>query len=526
MIKKWLTFRGLLFFLSTSVGFVSCFNFPEELIAPQWQVDLNVPLVNRTYTLIDLLNEDPHIIVDTTGSNNIFIIQSGTHIANSGVAKFIQISVESSVQNIPVPASDTDSIVVYVAFPEGAEIDSAIFDDGFLSFSAGNPSPHPADLMIRVPGIFSPQGEELIFSLGVDPFESDSIGYDLSDHRYILPANQPSDKKNSLQIIIKADSPVPSETIVLTSFYISDFYFKSVSGLLPTKSLGDRIETIGLDMNETEIYRNNATLREAKLRLAATYFSPASNPVGVEIRNVNVIGKHNNGTEFYLRDVSGSINHTLLFQGLSSEKIFDENNSNIKEFISFLPDTLVLKSEYFLNPDQKRGTATNEDTIRFETEFSTKSFLALNSTSIGDRTAIEIGDKDRAFIRDAVYSDIILELENAIPLGLWYKMDLMDDQNNFLFTLTKDVGGVDSIYFEPADIDENGEVSAASVNQPIRIILDSAQIDMLSRTHSANFSVTISTANYTQNNPPTVAIRPSAWIKVKVFGSVRYRINN
>jgi hypothetical protein len=279
-------------------------------------------------------------------------------------------------------------------------------------------------------------------------------------------------------------------------------------------------------MDEAEEYRDRTTLREAKLRLEAKYFSPASNPVGVEIRNLNIIGKHKNEEEFYLRDASGSLNHTIKFNDVTTEKIFNEQNSNINEFITFLPDTIVLRAEYFMNPDHQIGTATNEDSLKFNTDFSTKSFLSLKSANIQDRTSIAMGDKDRNSMHDGRNADIILELENAIPLGVWFKMDLMDEQNNFLFTLTTNSSGTDSIYFEPAKIDANGEVLASTINQPIRIILDSTQVEMLSRTYSANYSLTISTTDCNQQDLPTVAVRPSARIKIKAYGTIRYLINN
>ncbi len=86
---------------------------------------------------------------------------------------------------------------------------------------------------------------------------------------------------------------------------------------------------------------------------------------------------HKNGEEFFLRDASGSISHTLKFNDVSTEKIYDEQNSNINDFITFLPDTIVLRAEYLMNPDHQIGTATNKDSIKFETDFSTKSFLSL-----------------------------------------------------------------------------------------------------------------------------------------------------
>ena len=524
MIRKRVPFKLMLLVVYVLINFVSCFELPDELIAPEWQVDLHVPLINKVYTLSDILNDDPHITIDTSGGNSIYILQSDTFNLSSGLAEFIQITTETSSQNNPIPASD--SVIVYVEFPEGAALDSAVFDEGYLSISVYNPSLHHADLMLRIPGIITPEGVELVLNIGVDSFRTDSIRHNLQNHTYRFPVNQPLDKKNNLLIIGKAYSLFPEETFLLASYYTSDFYFKSISGLLPSKSLSDREESFSFQMDETEEYRNRATLREARLRLEATYYSPAANPVGVEIRHLNIIGMHKNGEEFYLRDVSGSIHHTLKFNDTSTEKIFDEQNSNINDFINFFPDTIVLRAEYFMNPDHLVGTATNEDSIKFETDFLTKSFLSLKSTNIQDITSIDMGKDDRDIIKDGSSADFVLELENAIPLGVWFKMDMMDEQNNFLFTLTKNNNGTDSIYFEPAEVDANGEVLTSTVNQPIRIVLDSAQVEMLSRTHSGNYSVTISTKNANDPDPPTVSIRPSAWLKVKAFSSIKYNVND
>lgn len=526
MNRKHVPFKILLLAVYVSVSFVSCFELPDELIAPQWQVDLNVPVLNKIYTLDEILNDDPHITIDTSGGNSIYILQSETFGLNSGIDEFMQITDETSSQNNPVPASDNDSTIVYVNFSEGTELDSAVFDDGYLSISVFNPSSYRADIAINVPGIITPEGAVLEFNIGVEPFGTDSITYNLKNHIYIFPGNQPLDKKKNLQIIGKVHSLVPSETIVLASYYISDLYFKSISGLLPSKLLRNQEETFSFQNNETEEYLDRATLREAQLRLEATYFTLSSNPVGVEIRDLNIIGMHKNGAEFFLRDASGSINHTLMINDIPTEKIYDEHNSNIIDFITFLPDTIVLRAEYLMNPDHQIGTATNRDSIKFKTDFSTKSFLSLINTKIQDSTLIEISANDRNSIQNSKHADFILELENAIPLGIWFKMDLLDDQNNFLFTLTKDTNGIDSIYFEPAEIDANGEVLNATLNQPIRIILDSAQVEMLSRTHSANYSLTVSTTGYNQLDPPIVAIRPSAWIKIKAYSTIRYQVNN
>jgi hypothetical protein len=240
MNRKHLPFKILLLAVYISVTFVSCFELPDELIAPEWQIDLNVPLINKVYTLNDILNDDPHITIDTSGGNCIYILQSDTFNLSSGLAEFIQITTETSSQNNPIPASADDSVIVYVEFPEGAALDSAVFDEGYLSISVYNPSIHHADLLLRIPGVITPEGVELVLNFGVDSFRTDSIRHNLQDHTYRFPANQPLDKKNNLLIIGKAFSPVPDETVLLANYSISNFYFKTVSGLKVLRTNPDR----------------------------------------------------------------------------------------------------------------------------------------------------------------------------------------------------------------------------------------------------------------------------------------------
>jgi hypothetical protein len=227
-----------------------------------------------------------------------------------------------------------------------------------------------------------------------------------------------------------------------------------------------------------------------------------------------------------MRDSTGSIFHKINLVGASAEKIYTEQNSNINEFISFLPDSIIIRAEYIMNPDHKRVSATLEDTIIIETDFSTKSYISLHNAYINDYTALEIGNKDRDIISDWRNADIMIEFENAIPVGMWFTMKLKDQDGNFLFTLTKNATGSDSIYFEPAEVDEIGDVISPVQNEPIRIILDSAQVEMISRSYSADFSVFVSTKNSGSADPVFVAVRPSAWLKIKAYGKARYEVGN
>ncbi len=518
--------RAALFLMIISITFISCFDLPDEVLAPDWQVNLNIPLINNSFTLSEIINENPYISVDSSSGDLIYLFQSDEYSHFTDIADFLNLQFETSIQNVPIPASNEDSSTVYIEFPDSVELESALFSDGNLSLSFTNPSIHRANINVRFPGILKPDGESLSFDFQVDPSGFDSVSYNLENHTYQQPPGQPGINSNKLQIVARVTSAVPAQTIVIGNLYISNFSFTSAAGLLPPKSLGYDEDVFALDVDSIENFRDRLTLAEALLKVTAGYISPLQNPVDVEVRNLNIVGVRNDGTEFFMRDSTGSIYHTLRLIGPSVEKNYTEENSNINEFVAFLPDSIVVRAEYIMNPDHKRVTASIEDSIKIETVFSTRSFISLHNARIQDVTSFQIGEKDRDLIKDGRSADFIIEIENAIPVGMWLRLDLNDIDGNYLFTVTKNISGSDSVYFEPAEVNPDGEVISSVLNQPIRIVLDSSQVEMLSRSYSADFYITVSTKDSGGTNPPHVAVRPSAWLKIKAYCKTNYNIDN
>lgn len=499
----------------------SCFEVPDKLIVPQWTVDVNIPLLNRAFTLQNIIKSDPNIFIDTVDGKPIYILQSDTYSLQSGVDEYMQVHNQNSLQGVPMPA-ELDSVLLYVDFPDGIELDSALFIDGILSFSIQNPSRFDAHVNILFPGLITPSGIQLTFDLSINPNGFDSIYYSLANHSYKAPPTQPIEKRNSLQAIIKINSSQPQQTILYSNFYLKDFYFKSVSGLIPARSLGSQQESFKFQLDSIDNYQNKITLREAELKLTATYISPANDPIGVEIYNLVVVGIKNSGEYFFLRDSLGSIYHTLKFDDVYTQKIYNEQNSNIDDFVTFFPDTVLLKAEYLMNPDSVRGTVTNVDIIKLETDFSTKSFFSFNQIKINDISSIEINENDRKLIRRNNLAELTLELENALPLGVWIRMELFDSFNNFLFTVTKDEYDNDSVYFKPAVVDANGEVISPVENDKLKFSLNTEEIKMLANAYVVKYTLYLSTSETSNSGNPTVAVRPSAWIKVKAYGSIKF----
>ena len=519
--KKYLQ---LFLFLCASI-LMSCVDVPDEVILPEWDIELNVPIMNKKYTLKEIIKTQEHISIDTSENNNIFLLQSGKYFVNSSLSEFVQINETSSLENVPTVTSQNDSFIVYVQFPEGLEVDSGEFATGVINLNVDNPSSEYVSVILRLPTFHDPQGNNITIQTDVVSGGTNSVNFILDGYKYEIPPDQPAGLRNSFKIVVRAFSQQPGN-IVYTDLSLSDLSFRYVTGVLPSKSLGNKTSAYVFNVDEVEEYRDRAFLRDAKLNLRADYISMFNAQNVLEVRNLNIIAKRNDGTELLLRDNLNNTNFTLRMTNGNLSTVFIEDNSNITDFISFFPDSVILRAEYIVNPESSSGTFSNLDSIRFETDFSTRSYLALRTTTIEEQAQVIISEIDRQDIRNGKEADIKFEIENGIPLLAWFKIDLFDENNNYLFTLTKNNAEGDSISFAAASVDGNGEVIEPNLNPDKNIMLDESRIQLFSRVHYIKYRVSFSTTNSNLNPPQMIAIRPSNWIKMKTYGKINYKVSN
>lgn len=522
---KFLSKKYLLFILAIcTLPLNSCFDVPDEVIMPEWDIDLNVPIINKTYTLKEIIKSQQHILADTT-ENNIFLLQSGKYFSNSSLSEFVQINETSSLENVPTVTSQSDSFTVYVQFPEGLEVDSGEFANGAINLNVDNPSSEDVSVILMLPAFHNPQGNNITIQTNVAAGQTNSASVNLDGYKYKIPPDQPVELRNSFKIIVKAFSRQIGN-IVYTDLSMTDLAFNYVTGVLPSRSLGSKSSIYDFNVDEVEEYRDRSFLSEAKLNLRADYISMFNAPNLLEVRNLNIIAKRNDGSELFLKDKSNNQNFTIRMENGTLRTVFTEENSNVTDFISFFPDSVILRSEYIVNPDNSSGTFSSLDSLRFETDFSTRSFLALRSAKIEEGDKIEISEIDREDIRNGKGADISFEIENGLPLLTWIKLDLFDENNNYLFTVTKNVAEGDSISFAAASVDENGEVVEPNINPVKNITISEEQIQLFSRAHFFRYRVSFSTTDSNLNPPPTVAIRPSNFIKIKAHGKIKYKVSS
>ena len=525
-MKKLISALSILSLFSAFI--IGCFDLPGDIIMPEWDVDLNVPIINKTYTIYDMFKpESKNSITSTLTSDDFYLVQSDNYTANTKVADYVSIlSQGSTSQNFIIPANQPAQSV-FIVFPEDIEIEQATFASGFLSFAIQNPSSAAISSSLLIPGIRKPDGSALIIETNVPAFSRDSIIYDLSNHQYILPLSQPIQNKNSLQLVASANSAI-NGSFENVNFYLYNFNFSSITGSLPRTSLGNERTSASLNLNDAADYRGKFFIKEGTLSLRSAYVSTHQNSFELEMANIQITGIRKTGEEKFLKRNDGQ---NITFQLISGvyDLTLNESNSNLTEFISWLPDSIAISSEYILNPSNNQAvrTVTNQDSIKFSIQFSTKSIFAIKQTNFIDTLEIDLSQDDREKIRDGMGADLNIYLENAIPIDAFVKATLTDENYSPLFALTKNQNGVDSLQFLGSQVNNiTGQIISPTVTLNI-IKLDSAKIMQLSNARHVIISTTVNTKNATNENPnpPTVQFKSSDWLNIKCYGKVKYHIN-
>jgi hypothetical protein len=509
-----------------TILFQSCAKFPSDVIMPQWDVDLNVPLATKSYLLADIIKPQNYISIDPT-HDSLYVITSDTYSQSVGISNFIKVLTSSEVAGIPIFAGVID-FAVSVPFPGGAKINTAEFQSGTLFIAGHNPKSTPVNLIISIPCIFNADGTGSLKDTLIVPAQNGanpgyaSLLIDLAGRSYIA---SDQNNQNSLYIHLSLTGTLDiTYPYVTFDSKVSDFDFTSFTGYLPTKSLGTKTNSFSLNLGDAVKYRDKVTLSTASLIMNGKYKSSASDPFIVEVDNFQVVGSRIGSTltqalTFY----SGS--NTFRFDATGNfTAVYDTTNSNITTFIDFLPDVINISAKYVMNPDnsQEFKTATSKDTINFTTNFSTKSVLAVKQTSFSDTLALNISQDNRDKIVKGKGVSATVDIQNAIPLNSWIRVTLADSSYHTLFVISKSASGADSISFPGATVDGNGNVVTLGANSTT-ISLDSAQIKQLAqKAYYAIISVTVIT---TGNNNTPITVKAKDWIKLNVYGSVTYRIN-
>ena len=140
---------------------------------------------------------------------------------------------------------------------------------------------------------------------------------------------------------------------------------------------------------------------------------------------------------------------------------------------------------------------------------------------------MKINDGDREFISESRKADLNINIENAIPLTVSFKVVLTDKDFNPLFMISRNSLGEDSLLVNGGEINSStGDVISPAVSFH-GISLDADETRMLADSYHAIVTTTIKTKESSENlsSLQMVPIKVSNWVSITAYGMVRYHVN-
>lgn len=502
--------RKLFLFLTIiTLSFSSCMEFPEDFKAPTWDVELNIPIIDTLYYLDEIIKVDENIKIDSSSGKDVYYIESETYKRYFSVSSFIKDQLNGIFdQDVPVLTGDS---LIGIPISSGAEIDSAHLKSGLLSIDITNTSTELVDFTIRMPKFINAEGNQFGFSGKINAGEKYNNKFNLADYKYSA-----SDQQNKAELQIYVDSkPSNSSADVLQinlTLTESDFYY--VEGKLPSKKVRDINEAIELPITEDiEDLRNNLEFTDAELIISANYLSDFENVFSVEFQDFSIVGINNTGDSKNLTDRDGNSNlGNIIVKNGKFERTYNNTNSNVSEFLSFLPENVNVVSGIFMNPDNSIGIATDKDSIEVNFKIRSSSEIRIKEVSLMDTLEFEVDNDIREEIENGRLIELVYDIENGIPLEHEMLLTFTDSLYNPLFNKTINLPGANVI-------DNNKNYSPEKITD--KLTLNNEEIIQLSN----SYYIVLNWKVYTDQRPLTAFFSKDQYFKIKTYCKAVYNIN-
>jgi len=508
-MKKYLSF------LIISIILYGCWDLPDNVNIPTWDIDFNLPITNKHYLLKDLIETDKYISID---ENFIYTVVHNDKSKPQEIASYLTGKIDQSITDKEIEIINGEG-KAGIAFKDGIEIDSAILESGVLSLSIKNNVNANVTITMSIPGLISPNGEPLTLVKQVASGESYEFTKDLSDYRFY--AHLQSVSNDSLEIQGSLSGGTDNGTIVI-NYTLTNSSFRYFAGKIPPT----KIETIEFSLNlpitdDVIKLRDNIKLHSAEFTLMGYYIDKlASNdpnkPFPFRIDNLKIIGVRNNNESIHLKYNDSQDNNLGPFDIIDGffTKTFTTENTNLSEFLSFIPDSVYFIFESTVNPAFVKGAATNKDSVQVGYNLSIKSIVSVNNLTYSDTTDFSMNSDARDNIKDFKAATIFMKINNKVGFGGKINMTFLDQDNNQLFML-------DTISYDPADVLPDGNTTEKYSEAIVE--LDSSQVQMLADSYKIILDIIINTAKSDENQK--VIFKSEDWLDIISFCTVKYHVN-
>ncbi|MCX8057414.1 MAG: hypothetical protein N3F03_07400 [Ignavibacteria bacterium] len=502
--------------------FVSCIDTPKKPVTPSWDVELQLPIGIKTFTVEDIVKKQDEITILPTKTLKF----STKTIQQDTTLDFLFSNTFDMEADTSFPVVGTGFDFNMIVARDSIRMDSAEIQDGEVKYRLKNNNPFAVSVNFVFPGFTRTFGgtiDTFKISATVPANQTLEVTTLINNYRYRQPSNQPfGATRPGVWIRGRVSSSIIGIGQNLEmKFQIEKMRFRSFSGRVKPFNLGYKSQTVQNDLSgQLKDFVKAVTFNQAFLTLTT---STTFKGYDVLLKNLQVVGKYkNNSPPVYL--LFNGVNYKDIFipAGQTVTEVFSTSNTNINQFIKATPDSIEVKATIVMNPQYKNGSINTSDKVSFSTSLEAYSQMKVENAIITDTAEVDWDEETKSKLSQGNSAVLDVELTNGLPFELQLVGFFLDKNKNKLFYYTRQTGNISpsdtSITIPAASINANGEVTVPS-KTTIKIALDRNDFEKFK-----NAAVMVNRFRISSAQNQTVIVNADGYIRHKIFGKVNYRI--
>lgn len=543
---RYLIAASLIGLIVTFAG--GCFNLPTESVMPVWDVDLNIPVIDKTMKLSELLKPSENIAV--SGEDGLYLLMINNIEKSVKIQGNLTIPFHWAPDDtlaIAGPGSQTiKGHLIYNPDPD-YHIDTASFTAGAFNLKLKNSSPGRVHYKFTLPGFRSKSSGAVLTAEGdIEAGMAAQVTLPLVNCLYAeLPIVNGSTDLNSYQyqgsegflFVAEVRSESPFVFVKFKTEVNSDeIGLDHIAGRLKKTVIPHSDQSFETSLgNDVENFADNIDLKEVSLKLNLKTLGSMRNIKISDRLAVTGYRKSSNGTLYspvQLKFNSLPYHDATIIAGRDNLIEFNTSNSNLAQFLLNFPAVVTVGSDVVLEsnssePDETQSIS-NRDEITASMDISSPMKLSIKNAEFTDTLRIELTQDQRDDIRNGNEAALGVEIENHIALGAIARATFTDRNYRPLFSVKSRINGADADYIniQPAFVDNDGNVAAPSVSNAM-IVLTKDNIQAFDQAEYVIVKIALRSSGYNGGSDYSQYVNVSAkdFMRYKIFGRLNYHVD-
>jgi hypothetical protein len=522
----------------------------KEPTAPNWDVSLNIPIANKSYTMLDIIGNESSQIQHYSGGTNQNLLYYSNVQQMDEITLGDKLKPDASSNTIPGTISiSSDSIqtdidlswinppvspgmqIVLPAVPEtnmsgnfslADQFQTIKIASGFIDITITNYFPSPVKMTLRNIVLKNAgSGEVIVQLLGpIDILPMQSVT------RTSIPIIQGISVKNQLRLESKISSTgsngqqitLPAISLTIKAKF-HDLKVSEYTGQLKPTVFEATRSAVGLDVKDIQKKLNfqQINLKNPKIELHLRLTANVEFSINGRVEARNSIGQR-----IIMTLSSRTLDKTLITQADSVVTFNADSVSNFFRNFSQPPDSLIVYIGGIANPNNKTISVTGSDQLIVSSKMEFPLEFGLSGGEFYDSVKVDFKNDDRDKIKDVNSLGASVIITNGIPASLSFTAKLYDQSNNFLTYFPPKYQDQDTVIsVNGAGVDANGNVISNTI-QNVTVKTLKSEIDKISKAYYMRIKVRFNTSGL---GSQAVKFKTDNFIKFLASGSTNYHIN-